>query len=56
MVDTTSVAVVQQVPRRLVLGKDVAELLARPCGREMVGDSDVNYPSPMVCEDDEHEQ
>ena len=50
------IAVVQQVPRRLVVGKGVAELLGRPCGGGMVGDGDVDDPSPVVCEDDEHEQ
>ena len=50
------IAVVQQEPRRLVLGKGVAELLRRPCGRGMFGDGDVDDPSPLVREDDEHEQ
>ena len=49
------IAVVQQVPRRLVLGNGVAELLGaellgRPCGRGMVGDGD-GQPRPQnpVC-------
>ena len=50
------IVVVQQVPRRLVLGKGVAELLGRPCGRGMVGDGDVDDPSPVVREDDEYKQ
>ena len=39
-----------------VLGKGIAELLGRPCGRGMLGDGDVDDPSPVVREDDEHEQ
>jgi hypothetical protein len=50
------IAVVQQVTRRVVLGKGVAELLRRPCGRGMGGDGDMDDPSPVVREDDEHEQ
>jgi len=40
----------------VVLRKGLAELFGVPCGRGMVGDSDVNDPSPVVREDDEHEQ
>jgi hypothetical protein len=50
------IAVVQQVPRRLVFGKGAAEVLDRPCRRGMVGDADVNDPSPVVRENEEHEQ
>jgi hypothetical protein len=41
------IAVVQQVPWRVVRWKGVAELLGGPCGRGMVGDSDVNDPPPV---------
>ena len=50
------ITVVQQVPWCLVLRKRVTELLGRPCGRGMVGDGDVDDPSPVVREDHEHEE
>ena len=50
------IAVVQQIPRRVVIGKGVAELLGRPCSRGMVGNGDVDDPSSVVGEDDEHDQ
>ena len=54
MVEPTSVN--KQVPRHLVLGKGVAELLGRPCGGGMVGDGDMDDSSPVVREDYEDEQ
>ena len=60
MVDTTSVNTASRscsrYMRRLVLRKGVAELLGRPGRRRMVGHGDVNDSSPLVREDDEHEQ
>ena len=40
----------------MVVEKSVAELLGRPCGRGMVGDGDVDDPSPVVRQADEHGQ
>ena len=40
----------------MILGEGVPELLGRPCGRGMVGYGDVDDPSPVVRQDDEHEQ
>ena len=41
------IAVVQEVPRRMVLGKGVPELLGRPGCGGMVGDSDMDDSSPV---------
>ena len=50
------IAVVGEIPRRLVIGKGVAKLLRRPGCCRMLGDRDVHDPLPVVREDHEHEE
>ena len=50
------IAIVQEIPGRLVVREGVAKLLCRPGRRGMVGDGHVNDPSTLVREDDEHEE
>ena len=50
------IAIVEQVSRRFVPRKDLAQLLGRPSGRRMRRDGDVSDASPIVGEEDQHEQ
>ena len=50
------VAIVQQIPRACVAGERVTELLRGPAGGRLFRDRDLYDPSPLVREDDEHEQ
>jgi hypothetical protein len=45
-----------EIRGRLVVWEGVAKLLRRPGGCGMVGHGHVNDPSPLVGEDDEHEE
>ena len=46
------IAIVEQVSRRLVPRKGLAQLLGRPRGRRMRRDGDVSDASPIVGEED----
>ena len=50
------IAIVEEIPRRLVLRKGVAKLLCGPGRRRMLGDRHVDDSSTVVREDDEHEE
>ena len=50
------IAIVEEIPGRLVLRKGVAQLLCRPCCCWMRGDRHVDDLSTVVGEDDEDEQ
>ena len=50
------IAIVNQISRRLVPRKSLAQLLCRPCRRRMPGDRDVPDASPTVREKHQHEQ
>jgi len=53
-VDT--IAVAQQIPRRLVPGKRLDHLLCRPHRRRMLGDVEVHHTAALVGQDDEHKE
>ena len=50
------VAIVDEIPGRLILWKGVAKLLCRPGHGRMLGHRDVDDPSTVVREDDQYEQ
>jgi hypothetical protein len=50
------IAIVQDIPGRFVLWERIAKLLCRPGGCRVLGDGDVDDPSAVVRQDDEHEE
>jgi hypothetical protein len=51
-----TVAIVEEVSRRLAPWECVAQLLGGPCGRRVRRDRDVHHASPIVRQNDQHEQ
>jgi hypothetical protein len=50
------IAIVHEIPGRVVFRKGLAELLCGPCSRGVVGDGDVDDSSSVVRENHEYEQ
>ena len=49
------VAIMDQIPRRLIPRKRFAHLLGRPCRRRMRGDRHVPCAAPIMGEEHQHE-
>jgi len=55
-IDKDRIAIVEEVPRGLVLREGVANLLGCPSRRGMLSDRDVDEASSVVRDDDQHEE